>query len=169
MISAGSGPVPRTALNAASCNANERVPLKNRNGFSTCQSRSCAVAEFAKMPVKTLTKTAAVASALRRMTLPSAAPTERHDTELVERRGAKVHDPGTKLQKFDGKKIMSLNSLNKISTVGRRARLAGLVALAAFALTGCISSTAPILGDAKAILGDHIDLHVFAPRPGSAP
>ena len=47
--------------------------------------------------------------------------------------------------------------------------VAGLVALTSFALTGCISSTAPILGDAKAILGDHIDLHVFAPRPGSAP
>lgn len=42
-----------------------------------------------------------------------------------------------------------------------------LVALAATALTGCISSTSPILGDAKAILGEQIDLHIFAPRAGT--
>ena len=42
IMSVGNGPVPRTALNAASCCANDLVPLKNRNGFSTCQIRSAA-------------------------------------------------------------------------------------------------------------------------------
>jgi hypothetical protein len=36
------------------------------------------------------------------------------------------------------------------------------------ALTGCISSTAPILGDAKAILGERIEMHMFAPRLDSS-
>jgi len=44
---------------------------------------------------------------------------------------------------------------------------AGMVVLVAVALSGCISSTSPILGDAKAILGEQIDLHIFAPRAGT--
>jgi hypothetical protein len=36
------------------------------------------------------------------------------------------------------------------------------VALAPFALTGCINSSAPILGDAKAILGDRIQVYLFS-------
>src|SRR5437016_2287484 len=31
-------------------------------------------------------------------------------------------------------------------------------------LSGCISSTSPILGDAKAILGERIDMHIFNTR-----
>ena len=39
-----------------------------------------------------------------------------------------------------------------------------LAALAPAMLAGCISSTAPILGDAKAILGERIDLHMYKAR-----
>jgi hypothetical protein len=42
-----------------------------------------------------------------------------------------------------------------------------LTPLLALGLTGCISATGPILGDAKAILGDRIQVHAFAsPRDG---
>src|SRR5438093_748302 len=42
-----------------------------------------------------------------------------------------------------------------------------LAALAPATLAGCISSTAPILGDAKAILGDRIELHMYNTRDGA--
>src|SRR5262249_9102927 len=39
--------------------------------------------------------------------------------------------------------------------------------LLAIGLTGCISATGPILGDAKAILGDRVQVHAFAsPKDG---
>jgi hypothetical protein len=63
---------------------------------------------------------------------------------------------------------MSLTLFMKIWHRGRLAAVGGGVALASFALAGCISSTAPILGDAKAILGEQIDLYLFAPRAGGA-
>jgi len=45
----------------------------------------------------------------------------------------------------------------------RLARLAPLTLLLAFALTGCITASNPILGDARAILGDRIQVHAFSP------
>jgi hypothetical protein len=46
----------------------------------------------------------------------------------------------------------------------------GGVLLAALAQSGCISATAPILTDAQAILGDHIEVHLFSgPKGGGAP
>src|SRR5262249_6651151 len=39
-----------------------------------------------------------------------------------------------------------------------------LVLAAPCLLGGCISSTAPILGDAKAILGERIEMHIFNTR-----
>jgi len=35
----------------------------------------------------------------------------------------------------------------------------------AFALAGCVRSNEPILGDAKAILGERLQIHVFAANP----
>src|SRR3954451_20253869 len=48
-MSAGSDPdgSPRTALNAVSCNAKDRLALKKRNGRSTSQIRSPAWLEVA--------------------------------------------------------------------------------------------------------------------------
>src|SRR6476646_7423732 len=43
---------PRTALNAASCNAKDRLALKNRNGLSTSQIRSAAWLEVAARQAK---------------------------------------------------------------------------------------------------------------------
>ncbi len=42
-----------------------------------------------------------------------------------------------------------------------------LVALTPAMLAGCISSTAPILGDAKAILGERIDMHMYNTQDGA--
>ena len=58
---------------------------------------------------------------------------------------------------------MPLTLLSKIFISGAARRPAALLALAACALTGCISSSGPILGDAKAILGDRIQIHRFTP------
>jgi hypothetical protein len=61
---------------------------------------------------------------------------------------------------------MALKSFRKLIT----SRIRPLPLLAPFltlALTGCISATGPILGDAKAILGDRIQVHAFAsPKDG---
>src|SRR5437870_1747002 len=52
---------------------------------------------------------------------------------------------------------MTLKSLRKII----RGPLSLLAPLLALALTGCITATGPILGDAKAILGERIQVHAF--------
>ena len=44
----------------------------------------------------------------------------------------------------------------------------GCAGLAAFSLAGCISSTAPILSDAKPILGDRGQIHLFNTSQGAA-
>src|SRR5882757_5580890 len=62
---------------------------------------------------------------------------------------------------------MLLNLLIKIFDRSSMAARTGMVVLVTAALSGCISSTSPILGDAKAILGEQIDLHIFAPRAGT--
>ena len=51
------------------------------------------------------------------------------------------------------------NILHTVAPWGR----AALLGLAAGALAGCVSSTGPILGDAKAILGERIRVHHFTP------
>jgi hypothetical protein len=49
-----------------------------------------------------------------------------------------------------------------------RTVLAVGVALIACALGGCVTSTGPILGDARAILGDRIQVHAFTPAKNGA-
>ena len=50
----------------------------------------------------------------------------------------------------------------------KRGRLPYLAPLLALSLTGCISATGPVLFDAKAILGDRIQVHAFAsPKDGT--
>lgn len=47
-------------------------------------------------------------------------------------------------------------------------RLAPLALVLAFSLTGCITASNPILGDARAILGERIQVHVFSPSRDGA-
>src|SRR5262245_16829079 len=62
--------------------------------------------------------------------------------------------------------LMALKSFRKLITA-RICTLPFLAPWLALALTGCISATGPILGDAKAILGDRIQVHAFAsPKDG---
>jgi hypothetical protein len=58
---------------------------------------------------------------------------------------------------------MPLRLLSKIFRSGAARGPAALLALTACLLTGCISSSGPILGDAKALLGDRIQIHRFTP------
>jgi hypothetical protein len=61
---------------------------------------------------------------------------------------------------------MALKSFRKLIT-SRIHVLPFLAPLLALGLTGCIMATGPILGDAKAILGDRIQVHAFAsPKDG---
>jgi len=57
---------------------------------------------------------------------------------------------------------ISLILLNKLISTGRAATV-WLATLACCSLTSCISSSGPILGDARAILGEHIQVHAFGP------
>jgi hypothetical protein len=61
-----------------------------------------------------------------------------------------------------------LNSIEKIKHTGRGFFLAASAALAALALTGCISSSAPVLSDAKPVLGERGLIHVFTLSQGAA-
>jgi hypothetical protein len=56
---------------------------------------------------------------------------------------------------------MALKSFRKL-IISRIRVLPFLAPWLTLALTGCISATSPILGDAKAILGDRIQVHAFA-------
>src|ERR1700750_1484781 len=63
--------------------------------------------------------------------------------------------------------IMALKSFRKL-IIARIRVLPFLAPWLTLALTGCISATSPILGDAKAILGDRIQVHAFAsPKDGT--
>jgi hypothetical protein len=44
----------------------------------------------------------------------------------------------------------------------------GLGLLAAFCLSGCVTAANPILGDARAILGERIEVHFFSPSKDGA-
>jgi hypothetical protein len=57
---------------------------------------------------------------------------------------------------------MALKSFRELIT-SRIYLLPFLAPLLAFTLTGCITATGPILGDAKAILGERIQVHAFTP------
>ncbi len=61
-----------------------------------------------------------------------------------------------------------LNSIGKVFPGGRIFGRAGGAALAGFALSGCISSTAPILTDAKPVLGERGQIHVYTLSDGAA-
>ena len=50
---------------------------------------------------------------------------------------------------------------NHVQTLAAELRIVAVV-LACLALPGCINSATPILGDAKAILGDRIQIHFFS-------
>jgi hypothetical protein len=61
-----------------------------------------------------------------------------------------------------------LNYIAKIRQAGRGFLFLAGGAGAALALTGCISSTAPILSDAKPVLGERGLIHVFTLSQGAA-
>jgi hypothetical protein len=61
-----------------------------------------------------------------------------------------------------------LNYIAKIKQTGRGFLFLAGAAVAALALTGCISSTAPILSDAKPVLGERGLIHVFTLSQGAA-
>jgi hypothetical protein len=61
-----------------------------------------------------------------------------------------------------------LNSLAKIKQAGRGFLSPAGAALAALALTGCISSSAPVLSDAKPVLGERGLIHAFTLSQGAA-
>jgi hypothetical protein len=63
---------------------------------------------------------------------------------------------------------MRLISLTKASAVVRRWGAMLAIAPAALALAGCISATGPILSDAKALLGERAELHLYSLRDGTA-
>src|SRR5258708_3069381 len=61
-----------------------------------------------------------------------------------------------------------LNSMTKIYSAGHLSLWAASASLAALTLTGCISSTAPILTDAKPVLGERGLIHAFTLSEGAA-
>jgi hypothetical protein len=61
-----------------------------------------------------------------------------------------------------------LNSLTKIYPPETGFLWAASASLAALALTGCISSTAPVLSDAKPVLGERGLIHAFTLSEGAA-
>ena len=61
-----------------------------------------------------------------------------------------------------------LNLLIKIKQAGRGFLGSASPALAALALAGCVSSTAPVLSDAKPVLGERGLIHVFTLSQGAA-
>jgi hypothetical protein len=60
---------------------------------------------------------------------------------------------------------MALKSFRKL-IIARTRILPFLAPFLALVLTGCISATGPVLFDAKAILGDRIQVHAFASPKG---
>ena len=64
--------------------------------------------------------------------------------------------------------LILLNLINKIKQGRHAFLLSGSAALAGFALTGCISSSAPVLSDAKPVLGERGLIHAFRLQQGAA-
>jgi hypothetical protein len=63
---------------------------------------------------------------------------------------------------------ITLNSLKKVEQTRHRFLLSASAALASLSLAGCISSTAPVLGDAKPVLGERGVIHLFTLSQGAA-
>jgi hypothetical protein len=63
---------------------------------------------------------------------------------------------------------IALKLLRKSNSAGSRLSGAASAAAAALALTGCISSTGPILTDAKPVLGERGVIHLFTLSAGAA-
>ena len=61
-----------------------------------------------------------------------------------------------------------LNLLMKINLARRRFCAPASAALVAIALSGCVTSTAPVLSDAKPVLGERGLIHVFTLSQGGA-
>ena len=95
--------------------------------------------------------------------LPSAAPTKIHDTDFVAEHSGKFC-PCAALSKASRIMDRSLNSVMKMANAGCRIILAGISIVACLGISGCISSTGPILGDAKALLGERGQIHIFNAR-----
>src|SRR5262249_41361898 len=91
-------------------------------------------------------------------------PPGAYDTHtLVDPPRVKVHQTSTKLVADPQMAPRSLILLAKFSQIGLRAAAFLGLALALSTPGGCIMSSAPILGDARAILGDRIQIHAFTP------
>src|SRR5215475_11175870 len=101
------------------------------------------------------------------MTCPPPPPPRGYDTfgRSAKRESSSfAHQNATLAQGLYRMAIKPFKSLLNLKT-GRLPYLAPWLALS---LTGCISATGPILGDAKAILGDRIQVHAFAsPKDGT--
>jgi len=95
--------------------------------------------------------------------VPSAAPTKIYDTDFAAEHSGKVL-PVPALLKASSIMDRSLNSVMKMANAGSRRILTGISIVASLALSGCISSTGPILGDAKALLGERGQIHIFNAR-----
>jgi hypothetical protein len=63
---------------------------------------------------------------------------------------------------------IALNLLMKTEQTRHGFLVSASAALASFALAGCISSTAPVLSDAKPVLGERGLIHVFTLSQGAA-
>jgi hypothetical protein len=63
---------------------------------------------------------------------------------------------------------ITLKLLTKIKQTRHGILLSTVAALAGLALTGCLSSTAPVLSDAKPVLGERGLVHVFTLSQGAA-
>src|SRR5262245_30115865 len=101
------------------------------------------------------------------MTCPPQPPPRGYDTfgrSAKQESSSFAHQNATRVKGFYSMALKLLRSLlNLKSSV-----LPCLVPWLALSLTGCISATGPVLFDAKAILGDRIQVHAFAsPKDGT--
>jgi hypothetical protein len=94
---------------------------------------------------------------------PSAAPIETYDTDFIAGHSGKFCTSRRFLE-ASLNTVRPLNSVMKMAKCGFRSSLAGMVIVASLALSGCISATGPILSDAKALLGERGEIHIFSPR-----
>jgi hypothetical protein len=84
------------------------------------------------------------------------------------RRERKFTNHPPNLQQTGVRGVSALIMLEKILQAGRQTLAVLAVALACGTISGCISSSNPILGDARAILGERIQVHAFSPSKDGA-
>src|SRR4051812_35191422 len=94
---------------------------------------------------------------------PSAAPIETYETVSGAGHSRKFCTC-RRLLEASLNTVRPLNSVMKMAKCGVRAVLAGTAIVASLALCGCISSTGAVLSDAKALLGERGEIHIFNPR-----